>query len=109
MGGPPEPHPRDRRGLGHHHHDRRDAGPPGSDPCHLYVGYIAAHVTDQMLDGLFRSCGAVLECQIVRDKFTGESKGFGFVRMATEEGETAVEGVVYLKFCWRCKTVCNGG
>lgn len=84
MGGP-EPQPRDRRGLGHHG-DRRDAGPPGSDPCHLYVGYIAAHVTDQMLEGLFRSCGEVLECQIVRDKFTQESKGFGFVRMATEQG-----------------------
>lgn len=36
--------------------DSRDRGPPGSDPCHLYVGYIAAHVTDQMLEGLFRRC-----------------------------------------------------
>lgn len=52
---------RGRPGLGHHDRDRdrdrhrdRDSGPPGSDPCHLYVGYIAAHVTDQMLEGLFR-------------------------------------------------------
>jgi hypothetical protein len=47
---------RGRPGLGLHDRDRegRDRGPPGSDPCHLYVGYIAAHVTDQMLEGLFR-------------------------------------------------------
>jgi hypothetical protein len=48
---------RGRPGLGMHDRDRdggRDRGPPGSDPCHLYVGYIAAHVTDQMLEGLFR-------------------------------------------------------
>eukprot|EP00883_Tetradesmus_obliquus_P014405 jgi/Sobl393_1/7448/SZX73474.1 len=80
---------RGRPGLGLHERDRdggRDRGPPGSDPCHLYVGYIAAHVTDQMLEGLFRSCGEVLECQIVRDRHTHESKGFGFVRMATQEG-----------------------
>ncbi|WIA22186.1 hypothetical protein OEZ85_004520 [Tetradesmus obliquus] len=83
---------RGRPGLGLHERDRdggRDRGPPGSDPCHLYVGYIAAHVTDQMLEGLFRSCGEVLECQIVRDRHTHESKGFGFVRMATQEGADA--------------------
>jgi len=33
--------------------------PPGSDPCHLYVGYLAPHVTEAMLEGLFRSCGEV--------------------------------------------------
>eukprot|EP00879_Flechtneria_rotunda_P016793 GHRR01017577.1.p1 GENE.GHRR01017577.1~~GHRR01017577.1.p1 ORF type:complete len:505 (+),score=142.42 GHRR01017577.1:148-1662(+) len=48
----------------------RGRAEPGSDPCHLYVGYIATHVTEQMLEGLFRSCGEVLECSIVRDKFT---------------------------------------
>ncbi|KAF6262591.1 hypothetical protein COO60DRAFT_1699170, partial [Scenedesmus sp. NREL 46B-D3] len=85
---------RGRPGLGLHDRDRdgrdgRDRAPPGSDPCHLYVGYIAAHVTDQMLEGLFRSCGEVLECQIVRDRHSQESKGFGFVRMGTQEGAEA--------------------
>jgi RNA recognition motif-containing protein len=35
------------------------------------------------------SCGEVLECQIVRDRHSHESKGFGFVRMATQEGADA--------------------
>jgi hypothetical protein len=69
--GPPGPDrdrggSRGRSGLGLHERDRdgRDRGPPGSDPCHLYVGYIAAHVTDQMLEGLFRRCveGCRAEC-----------------------------------------------
>lgn len=58
---------RGRPGLGHNDRDRdRDRGrdhrerePPGSDPCHLYVGYLAPHVTESMLEGLFRSCGEV--------------------------------------------------
>lgn len=40
-------------------HRGRDREPPGSDPCHLYVGYLAPHVTESMLEGLFRSCGEV--------------------------------------------------
>jgi RNA recognition motif-containing protein len=38
---------------------------------------------------LLCSCGEVLECQIVRDRHTHESKGFGFVRMASQEGADA--------------------
>jgi hypothetical protein len=56
---------RGRPGLGHNDRDRdrgrdhREREPPGSDPCHLYVGYLAPHVTESMLEGLFRSCGEV--------------------------------------------------
>lgn len=67
----------------------RGRDPSDFDPRNLYVGYIAAHVTDEMLEALFRSCGEVVECTIVRERHTGESKGFGFVRMATEAGAQA--------------------
>lgn len=55
---------RGRPGLGlHDRGDRerrdREREAPGSDPCHLYVGYLAPHVTESMLEGLFRSCGEV--------------------------------------------------
>lgn len=64
------------------------------DPCNLYVGYIAHNVDEEQLKALFQTCGEVAECRIITDRVTGESRGFGFVRMATEQGaELAMENL----------------
>lgn len=43
----------------YHNRVGREREAHGSDPSHLYVGYLAPHVTEGLLEGLFRSCGEV--------------------------------------------------
>ena len=45
----------------------------------LYVGNLTYEVTDQELEGLFTQFGTVESAQVVQDRNTGRSKGFGFV------------------------------
>ena len=52
----------------------------------LYVGNMSYKVTTEDLQKRFSEAGEVASVNIVFDKFTGQSKGFGFVEMATEEG-----------------------
>lgn len=47
----------------------------------IFVGNLAKDVTDQELQTLFAECGNVRSVKIIRDLFSGESKGFGFVEM----------------------------
>ncbi|MFZ5805637.1 MAG: RNA recognition motif domain-containing protein [Verrucomicrobiota bacterium] len=57
----------------------------------LYVGNIAHSVTEGVLQDLFAQCGNVTDVHIIMDKFTGQSRGFGFVTMGTpEEAQKAV-------------------
>lgn len=51
----------------------------------LYVGNLPYDVTDQELEELFSQAGKVISANVVMDRYTGRSKGFGFVEMATEE------------------------
>jgi RNA recognition motif-containing protein len=55
----------------------------------LYVGNLSFKVTDEDLKTNFTEAGEVASASIIKDKFTGQSKGFGFVEMKTEEGATA--------------------
>jgi RNA recognition motif-containing protein len=48
----------------------------------LYVGNLAYAVTDEDLRNLFSQSGTVESVAVISDKFTGQSKGFGFVEMA---------------------------
>jgi len=57
----------------------------------LYVGNLSFNVTEEDLKSNFSEAGEVASVSIIKDKFTGQSKGFGFVEMKTEEG--AVEAV----------------
>ena len=50
-------------------------------PKKLYVGNLAYAVTDQHLNELFSGIGAVQSAAVISDKFSGQSKGFGFVEM----------------------------
>jgi RNA recognition motif-containing protein len=55
----------------------------------LYVGNLSFKVTDEDLKASFAQAGEVVSAAVIRDKFTGQSRGFGFVEMETEEGAQA--------------------
>ncbi len=48
----------------------------------LYVGNLTYGVTNQTLEDLFRPFGDVRSAQVIQDRETGRSKGFGFVEMS---------------------------
>jgi RNA recognition motif-containing protein len=47
----------------------------------MYVGNLAYSVTDAMLRESFSQYGEVSQVTVISDKFTGQSKGFGFVEL----------------------------
>ena len=60
----------------------------------LYVGSLPYSTTDVQLTDLFSQHGAVTSARVIADKFTGQSRGFGFVEMATsEEAQRAIEAL----------------
>jgi cold-inducible RNA-binding protein len=52
----------------------------------LYVGNLSQKVTEEDLKKNFSEAGAVVSAAVIKDKFSGVSRGFGFVEMETEEG-----------------------
>ena len=54
-------------------------------PSKLYVGNLAYSVSNDDLNELFSQIGQVQSATVVTDKFSGQSKGFGFVEMTTAE------------------------
>ncbi len=50
-------------------------------PSKLYVGNLAYSVTNDDLQALFSQVGKVASAAVVSDKFSGQSRGFGFVEM----------------------------
>ena len=60
----------------------------------IYVGNLAREVTEEELRQAFEAYGQVATASIIKDKFSGESRGFGFVEMATkEEAQAAITGL----------------
>jgi RNA recognition motif-containing protein len=60
----------------------------------LYVGNLGYGVTDSDLDQMFSAFGQVESAQVIMDRDTGRSKGFGFVEMKTEqEAQAAIAGL----------------
>ncbi len=55
----------------------------------LYVGGLSFQTTDDTLGQAFAQAGTVVSAVVIKDKFSGRSKGFGFVEMATDEEATA--------------------
>src|SRR5262245_33607607 len=51
----------------------------------LYVGNLAYGVSDSDLDQMFAAHGTVLSAQVIMDRDTGRSKGFGFVEMSSDQ------------------------
>ena len=60
----------------------------------LYVGNLSYQTNDQSLHDLFSEAGSVSSAQVVTDRDTGQSRGFGFVEMATEgEAQAAISAL----------------
>lgn len=60
----------------------------------IYVGNLSYEVTDEDLREAFKAFGEVTSTTVIKDKYTGRSKGFGFVEMPTEkEAKTAITGM----------------
>jgi RNA recognition motif-containing protein len=55
----------------------------------LYVGNLSFNTTENDLKDLFAQAGSVSEVALMQDKFTGKSRGFGFVTMATDAEATS--------------------
>lgn len=55
----------------------------------LYVGNLNFRTTSEELQDLFSQAGEVESANVVTDRETGRSRGFGFVEMATQEGAQA--------------------
>jgi len=61
-------------------------------PSKLYVGNLAYSVTNGDLEELFAQAGQVQSVAVISDKFSGQSKGFGFVEMSnSEEANKAIQ------------------
>ena len=60
----------------------------------IYVGNMSYEVTEEDLRLAFEPFGQVESAVIIKDKYSGQSKGFGFVEMASKtEGQSAIEGL----------------
>jgi RNA recognition motif-containing protein len=59
----------------------------------LYIGNLPYRVSEEQLKQAFEQYGAVTSCTIIKDKMTGQSKGFGFLEMPeSAEAEAAITG-----------------
>jgi RNA recognition motif-containing protein len=57
----------------------------------LYVGGLSYSTTSESLREYFTQCGTVESATVITDRFSGQSRGFGFVEMSTEaEAQTAI-------------------
>jgi RNA recognition motif-containing protein len=60
----------------------------------IYVGNLSHGITEEELRQAFEAFGQVTSVKIITDKFSGESRGFGFVEMpAKAEAEEAINGL----------------
>jgi RNA recognition motif-containing protein len=60
----------------------------------IYVGNLSRDVTEEDLRQSFEAFGKVDSVTIIKDKFSGESRGFGFVEMpAKDEAQSAISGL----------------
>jgi RNA recognition motif-containing protein len=60
----------------------------------IYVGNLSTDVTEEELRDQFKAFGAVTSVSIIKDKYSGQSRGFGFVEMPSKsEAEAAIAGL----------------
>ena len=60
----------------------------------IYVGNLSHDLTEDELRAAFEAFGTVESVNVLKDRFTGEPRGFGFVEMPSdEEGKAAIEGM----------------
>jgi cold-inducible RNA-binding protein len=72
----------------------------------LYVGNLTYEVTDSALRQMFEAHGTVQSAQVIMDRDTGRSKGFGFVEMGSDqEAQAAIAAMSGKDFDGRALTV----
>jgi RNA recognition motif-containing protein len=72
----------------------------------LYVGNLSYDMRDSDLQNLFEQFGSVQSAQIIMDRDTGRSKGFGFVEMGSDqEAQAAITGLNGKEISGRALTV----
>jgi len=60
----------------------------------IYVGNLSRDVSEDDLRGAFEAFGKVTSAAVIKDKFSGESRGFGFVEMPEKaEADAAIAGL----------------
>jgi len=60
----------------------------------IYIGNLSRDVTEDDLRQLFEGFGQITAVNIIKDKFSGESRGFGFVEMPEKDkGQAAIDGL----------------
>jgi RNA recognition motif-containing protein len=72
----------------------------------IYIGNLAQSVTEQDLRELFAEFGTLDSVRLITDKFSGESRGFGFVEMSSDsEAKAAIEELNEREFKGQVLTV----
>jgi RNA recognition motif-containing protein len=64
----------------------------------IYIGNFSYDITGDDLQDAFSAFGHVESAKVIRDKFSGQSRGFGFVDMPnTTEAQAAIKGITEIK------------
>jgi RNA recognition motif-containing protein len=72
----------------------------------IYVGNVAPQATDDEIRAVFEEFGEVTSAKLIRDRFSNEPRGFGFVEMPTKsEGISAINGANGREFHGQMLTV----
>ena len=78
----------------------------GINTMNIYVGNLPHKATEDEIRKAFEEFGQVTEVRLIMDKFSGESKGFGFVEMPSKaEAEKAIEAMNGKEFMGRVLNV----
>jgi RNA recognition motif-containing protein len=60
----------------------------------IYVGNLSNDATDETIKHAFESFGEVTSARVIKDKYTGQSRGFGFVEMSVlSQAQTAIKSL----------------
>ena len=60
----------------------------------IYVGNLSSDATDETIREAFESFGEVTSARVIKDKYNGQSRGFGFVEMpAQSQAQTAIKSL----------------
>lgn len=71
----------------------------------IFVGNLPWAVDDESLKAKFSEFGNVISARVVKDKFSGRSRGFGFVDMEDADAQKAIEGMQGYSWDGRVLTV----
>ena len=64
----------------------------------LFIGNLPWSITDEEMKSKFSEFGTVIAARVVTDKFSGKSRGFGFVDMEDADAEKAIAGMNAFKW-----------